>query len=118
MKYAWMDTYRDQFALNALYRVLKVSVSGNRAWKRSGSANRQGLTDSQLLTLIEAIHAEFKGAYGAPRMVRAAGTTLSGESGTRRATAPKRSTADGRAARALMPRVPSARPTADGVSRP
>jgi putative transposase len=70
VKYAWIDAHRDQFALNALCRVLEVSVSGYRAFKRGGRVERQGLTEPQLLTLIKAIHAEFKGAYGAPRMVR------------------------------------------------
>ena len=67
MKYAWIDAHRDQFALNALCRVLQVSVSGYRAWKGGGSADRQGLTDSQLPALIKAIHAEFKGAYAGTR---------------------------------------------------
>ena len=32
--------------------------------------DRKRLTDSQMLALIRAIHAELKGAYGSPRMVR------------------------------------------------
>lgn len=70
MKYAWIDAHRDQFALNALCSVLAVSVSGYRARKQVGTADRRGLTDNQLLALIESIHAEVKGAYGSPRMVR------------------------------------------------
>ena len=50
--------------------VLDVSVSGYRAWKRGGKPDRKRLTDSQMLALIRAIHAELKGAYGSPRMVR------------------------------------------------
>jgi transposase InsO family protein len=49
--------------------ALLVSCSGYRAWKRGGQPKRKRLADAQLLTLIEAIHAEFKGAYGSPRMV-------------------------------------------------
>jgi putative transposase len=50
--------------------TLSVSASGYRAWKRGGSPQRKRLTDAQLLALIKAIHQEFKGAYGSPRMVR------------------------------------------------
>jgi putative transposase len=70
VKYAWIDVQRDQFALNELCRVVEVSVSGYRACKRGGTADRQSLTDAQLLALIQSIHAELKGAYGSPRMVR------------------------------------------------
>jgi len=49
---------------------LEVSVSGYRAWTCGGTPDRQGLTDAQLLALIQSIHAELKGAYGSPRMVR------------------------------------------------
>lgn len=70
MKYAWIDRHRTYFALNELCAVLEVSVSGYRASKRGGSADRQGLNDAQLLTQIQSLHAELKGAYGSPRMVR------------------------------------------------
>lgn len=70
MKYAWVDAYREEFALSELCSVLGVSVSGYRAWKGGGTADRQGLTEAQLLVLIQSIHAELKGAYGSPRMVR------------------------------------------------
>ena len=50
--------------------VLDVSVSGYRAWKRSGTPDRKRLTDGQMLALICSTHKEFKGAYGAPRVVR------------------------------------------------
>ena len=45
-------------------------VSDYRAWKRGGTADRQGLTDGQRLVLLQSIQAEVKGAYGSPRMVR------------------------------------------------
>lgn len=70
MKYAWIDAYRREFGLSELCGALKVSISGYRAGKRGGVAQRQQLTDPQMLALIQAIHAEFKGAYGSPRMVR------------------------------------------------
>ena len=71
MKYAWIAAQTDGcFALVELCDVLEVSVSGYRAWKRGGTANRKRLTGNQILALIRAIHAELKGAYGSPRMVR------------------------------------------------
>jgi transposase InsO family protein len=70
VKYAWIDAHREPFALNELCRVLAVSVSGYRAWTRGGTPDRRGLTDAQLLALIQSIHAELKGADGSPRMVR------------------------------------------------
>ncbi len=70
MKYAWIAAHRDNFALNELCDVLAVSVGGYRAWQGGGTPDRQGLTDAQLVALIRSIHAELKGAYGSPRMVR------------------------------------------------
>lgn len=69
MKYAWIDTQRAHYALSEMCPVLDVSIGGYRAWKRGGKPERKRLTDAQLLALIRAIHAEFKGAYGSPRMV-------------------------------------------------
>lgn len=56
--------------MDEMCRVLDVSESGYRAWKRGGKPERKRLTDSQMLTLIQSIHAELKGAYGSPRMVK------------------------------------------------
>ena len=70
MKYAWIAVQGKAFSLVEMCDVLDVSVSGYRAWKRGGTPDRQRLTDSQMLALIRAIHAELKGAYGSPRMVR------------------------------------------------
>ena len=59
MKYAWIAAQTDGcFALVELCDVLEVSVSGYRAWKRGGTANRKRLTGNQILALIRAIHAE------------------------------------------------------------
>ena len=70
MKYAWIDTQRKAYPLPAMCETLTVSISGYRAWKRGGSPNRKRLTDAQMLALIRAIHAQLKGAYGSPRMLR------------------------------------------------
>ena len=63
MKYAWIDGQRKAYPLPAMCATLAVSLSGYQAWKRGGTPNRKRLTDTQLLTLIRAIHTEFKGAY-------------------------------------------------------
>ena len=70
MKYAWIDAQRPTFDLVAMCAVLAVSISGYRAWKRGGQPERRWLTDPQMIVLIQAIHAEVKGAYGSPRMLR------------------------------------------------
>lgn len=70
MKYAWIAERRTDYELHMMCSVLNVSVSGYRAWDRGGKPNRTRLTDSQMLIMIQAIHAEFKGIYGSPRMVK------------------------------------------------
>jgi putative transposase len=59
-----------RFPLVLMCDVLNVSISGYRAWRRGGRLDRKRLTDVQMLALIRAIHAEIKGVYGSPRMVR------------------------------------------------
>ena len=70
MKYAWIAAQGKAFSLTEMCDVLDVSISGYRAWKRGGTPDRKRLSDSQMLALIRSIHAELKGAYGSPRMVR------------------------------------------------
>jgi len=70
VKYAWIDEQRKVYELDEMCRVLDVSESGYRAWKRGGKPDRKRLTDAQMLALIRAIHKELKGAYGSPRMVK------------------------------------------------
>jgi len=69
VKYAWIAKQQD-YTLKEMCRVLEVSISGFRAWAGGGCPDRKRLTDAQMLSLIQAIHAELKGAYGSPRMVR------------------------------------------------
>jgi putative transposase len=70
VKYAWIVEQGLNYPRVTLCDVLDVSVSGYRAWKRGGRPDRKHLTDTQMLALIRAIHAEIRGAYGSPRMVR------------------------------------------------
>ena len=69
MKYAWIDKQRE-LPLTEVCAILDVSVSGYRSWQRGGRPNRKRLTDTQMLALIQSIHAELKGIYGSPRMLR------------------------------------------------
>ena len=70
MRYAWIEAHEGFYGVGELCHALMVSCSGYRAWKRGGTPKRQRLTDAQLITLIRSIHAEYKGAYGSPRMIR------------------------------------------------
>jgi len=70
VKYAWIAEHDKTLSLAELCDVLDVSISGYRAWKRGGTPDRKRLSDGQMLVLIRSIHAELKGAYGSPRMVR------------------------------------------------
>lgn len=70
MKYAWVDAQHGEYGVDEMCRVLDVSESGYRSWKSGGKPQRKRLTDAQMLALIQAIHEEFKAAYGSPRIVR------------------------------------------------
>jgi putative transposase len=70
VKYAWISAQGKAFALCEMCAVLEVSISGYRAWKRGGTPARKRLSREQMLGAIRAIHVQFKGAYGSPRMVR------------------------------------------------
>ena len=69
MKLVWIDKGRE-LPLTEVCAILNVSVSGYRSWQRGGRPNRKWLTDIQMLALIQSIHAELKGIYGSPRMIR------------------------------------------------
>jgi len=70
VKYAWIDTQRRAYCLSDMCEVLGVSISGYRAWRRGGTAERVRLTDTQAVILIKSVHAEVKGAYGSRRVHR------------------------------------------------
>jgi len=70
VKYAWIHAQTKRFSLAEMCDTLGVSISGYRAWKRGGTPIRKRLTAGQTLAMIRVIHAEVKGAYGSPRMVR------------------------------------------------
>jgi putative transposase len=70
VKYAWIEQRAGLWPSSVMCDVLDVSLSGWRAWRSGGKQSSGRLTDAQLLALIRAIHAQFKGAYGSPRMHR------------------------------------------------
>jgi len=69
VKYAWVERHRKCYPLVLMCSALGVSVSGFRAWLSGGSADRQRLSDQQLVSLMRAVHSEVKHAYGSPRML-------------------------------------------------
>ena len=68
MKYAWIEAHTRVWPVSAMCEVLGVSPSGLKAWRSGGKRSSERLTDAQLLELIRAIHAQYQGAYGSPRM--------------------------------------------------
>lgn len=67
MKYAWIDGQRDSYPLQAMCEMLNVSTSGYAEWKKCGGPTHW-LSDEQLLALIRSVHAEYRQAYGSPRI--------------------------------------------------
>lgn len=51
MKYAWIAEQGQRYPLVDMCDALEVSISGYRAWKRGGQADRKRLTDAQMLAL-------------------------------------------------------------------
>jgi putative transposase len=67
VRYAFIEQNRDSYPLQALCAALEVSDSGFASWQR-GEGPTKWLSDSALLKLIRAIHAQTKAAYGSPRI--------------------------------------------------
>jgi len=68
VKYAWIEKHTRVWPSGTLCKTLGVSLSGLKAWRAGGKGGPDRLSDEQLLVLIRAIHAEYRGAYGSPRM--------------------------------------------------
>jgi transposase InsO family protein len=72
VRYAFIERHRRVWPICVQCRVLRVSVSGyhqHRA-RRRRIAERRHLTDAALLAHISAVYAEYRGAYGWPRIWR------------------------------------------------
>jgi putative transposase len=69
VKYAGIETYRDQYSVSRLCRMLDVSRSGYWQWRHRGSG-RRAQSNAALDTAVAAIHRASRGSYGRPRIVR------------------------------------------------
>jgi len=67
VKYAWIDGQRGSYPLQAMCELLGVSTSGYADWKKCGGPT-QWPSDEQLLALIRSVHAQYRQAYGSPRI--------------------------------------------------
>jgi hypothetical protein len=68
VKYAWIDTYRDQYSVSRLCRVLGVSRSGYCQW-RSRAPSARSQANAALDAEAGAIHRTNRGRFGRPRIV-------------------------------------------------
>jgi putative transposase len=64
---AWIDHPRDSYPLQALCEMLGVSTSGYFDWKKCGGPTHW-LSDKQFLAFIRSVPAEYRQAYGSPRI--------------------------------------------------
>ena len=67
MTYRFIDEHKGQWPVRLLCEVLEVSPAGYYAWRQCPRSDRQQQRDA-LLVEIRAIHAQFKGRYGSPRI--------------------------------------------------
>lgn len=64
-----INSLRKDYPLQTLCKVLNVSTSGFADWQACDTPTHW-LSNTQLLVLVRSIYAEFKGAYGGPRIYR------------------------------------------------
>ena len=69
MRYAWIEQHRDDYAASRMCRVLSVSRTGYLQWRERPLSDRAQAT-ARLDAQVAAIHAQSKGSYGRPRIVR------------------------------------------------
>jgi putative transposase len=67
MTYRFIDEHQGQWPVRLLCETLEVSPAGYYAWRQCPRSDRQQQRDA-LLVEIRAIHAQFKGRYGSPRI--------------------------------------------------
>jgi putative transposase len=74
VKYAWVANHKAVWPVAISCDVLGLSTSGyydhQRRQSRAAKPNGKRLSDDALLVHIRAVHAEVKGEYGWPRMLR------------------------------------------------
>ena len=69
MKYAWIDTHHDQFAITRMCRLLTVSRTGYCQWRERAPSART-IANSVLDVQVAAIHALSRRRYGRNRILR------------------------------------------------
>ncbi len=68
-RFQFVADHRDAFGVKRLCRVLAVSRSGFYRWLKAAPARAaRAAADAALAEQITAIHAEFDGTYGSPRI--------------------------------------------------
>jgi putative transposase len=67
MTYRFIDQHNNQWPVRWLCETLEVSPAGYYAWRRSPRSVGEQRRDT-LLVEIRAVHAQFKGRYGSPRI--------------------------------------------------
>ncbi len=67
MRYCFIEEHRRQWPVRLMCQVLQVSPGGFYTWRDRPVRARQQRREV-LTTEIEAIHQEFKGRYGSPRI--------------------------------------------------
>jgi transposase InsO family protein len=69
VRFAWIKEHREEFAVEAMCRVLRVSKSGfYGSLSRPPSERRR--RREELAVKVRAVHAEHRGVYGSPRVHR------------------------------------------------
>jgi transposase InsO family protein len=69
VKFAWMEKHLADFPVAEMGRVLGVQASGFHAWQQREPGVREQRRTA-LAVEIKAVHAHFRGVYGAPRIQR------------------------------------------------
>lgn len=69
MRYTFIETYRVEFAVVTMCRVLRVSKAGYYAW-RTRPRSARAVENEQLVVAMRVVHAESDRTYGSPRMQR------------------------------------------------
>jgi putative transposase len=65
--YPFIEKHKEQWPVRWLGQILEVSAAGYYAWRQERHRPQQQRRDT-LVVAIRAIHAEFKGRYGSPRI--------------------------------------------------
>ena len=69
MRYRSIDRRRGLYSVRMMCRLLRVSRSGYYAWRTRPESERDK-TERHLTRVIQRVHADSKGTYGSPRILR------------------------------------------------